>query len=57
MTDGVYCPGIEYLDSNSDMGDKLRNVSPIAITRQLNWWLGKISDNISQLEHFKEKYG
>jgi hypothetical protein len=55
MTEGVYCPGIQYLDSSSEMEDKLRNVSPIKSTCQLNWWLGRISDNISQLKHFKRK--
>jgi hypothetical protein len=55
MTDGVYGTGIQYLDSSSDVVDKLGNVCPIKSTGQLNWWLGRISDNIVQLEHFKEE--
>jgi hypothetical protein len=56
MTDGVYyCKGIQYLDSSSDIRDKLENICPIKSTSQLKWWLGRISDNIIQLEHFKEE--
>jgi hypothetical protein len=56
MTDGVYGIGIQYLDSSSGMGDKPGNVCPVKSTGQLKWGLGKISDNMVQLEHFKDKH-
>ncbi len=55
MTDGVYHTGIQYLDSSSDMRDKLGNVCSIKSTGKLNWWLRRIFDNMVQLEHFKEE--
>jgi hypothetical protein len=55
MTDEVYRTGIQYLDSNSDMRDKLGNVCSIKSTGKLNWWLQRITGNMVQLKHFKEK--
>jgi hypothetical protein len=56
MTDWVHGMGVQQLDSRSDVGDKLGKFHLIKSTGQLNWWLGRISDNMFQLEHFKKEY-